>query len=191
MSITALVVLAVYFGGLVAGLAYQPLYAVFSYLWIFYNDPATRWWGSEVPDVRYSLLAAAVALVGTLRMREKGTVSWGSFGASRLLLAYALWMWIQTPWALTGPIHTEGAILFTKYAVLSYVIYRVTADEKRFELFLWAHVGGCFLFGWEAFKTHVTGRLETIGGPGVDDANLLAAHVITGLVIAGFMFVGY
>src|SRR5690606_41255209 len=99
MSITALVVLAVYFGGLVAGLAYQPLYAVFSYLWIFYNDPATRWWGSEVPDVRYSLLAAAVALVGTLRMREKGTVSWGSLGASRLLRASALWLRRAATWA--------------------------------------------------------------------------------------------
>jgi O-antigen ligase len=187
MSITAAVVLGVYFGGLLLGL-YRPIFALFSYLWIFYNDPSTNWWGPQVPDLRYSLIAAAVALIVTWWHKDS-SVSWWSHGASKIIFAYALWMWIQTPWALDSGIHFDGAILFTKYAVLSYVIYKAAPDERGIEWFLWAHIAGCFIFGWLAFNAEVVTRLETIGGPGVDDSNLLAAHMVTGLVAAGFLFI--
>ena len=187
MSVSAIVVIVAYLLGLIVSFS-RPIFALFSYLWIFYNDPSTNWWGTELPNLRYSLIAAVVALM--LAIWRKGpTAPWLSSGATKIIIAYTAWIWIQTPWAVDKAIHIEGAILFSKYVVLSYAIYKLTPDEQRLRLFLWAHVIGCFIFGWVAYQTVVVTRLETIGGPGVDDANLLAAHVITGLIAAGFLFI--
>ncbi len=190
MSITAVLVFAVYLLGLLLAFGRHPIFALFSYLWIFYNDPTSSWWGQDLPDLRYSLVAALVALIAAIRLKDVRTSTWSASGGMKLLMLYAGWTWVQTYWAVNVPAHVQGATLFTKYAILSYVIYKIACDRQNIERFLWAHIGGCFLFGWMAFRMNVSGRLETIGGPGVDDANLLAAHLITGLVIAGLMFIG-
>jgi O-Antigen ligase len=190
MSITALVVFVVWLLGLVLALAFEPIFALFSYLWIFYNDPQTSWWGSDLPPLRYSLFAAVAALVAATRLPVRVDAKWVSSGFSKLLIAFTIWIWLQSFWAVNVSTHVDGAILCTKYLILSYVIYRLTGSEKGVKLFLAAHVAGCFLFGWRATTMNVSGRLETIVAPGVDDSNLLAAHLVSGLTIAGFFFIG-
>jgi O-antigen ligase len=190
VSITAVVVLAVYGLGLVLALVKHPIFALFSYLWIFYNHPPAFWWGDQVPDLRYSFIAAAVALVATVRIPRSGAPPFLDDTGAKLIAAYALWMWCQTPWAVNVQAHLEGAILATKYVVLYYVIRRIVTDAKLLESFLWVHVAGCSLLGWLAFRSNVRGRLDTLGGPGVDDGNLLAAQLLTGAAIAGFLFIG-
>ena len=128
MSVTAFLVFVVYAAGLVLGFAYRPIFAVFSYLWIFYNDPETHWWGTDLPQLRYSLGAAVVALIATMRIPvPRGAPSWAGNGAAVVLILYACWMWIQTGWAVNPEIHPTGAIMFTKYVVLFYIVYRVTS----------------------------------------------------------------
>jgi hypothetical protein len=190
VSLTAAVVFAVFGIGLLLGLVAHPIYALLSYLWIYYNHPPTSWWGSDLPDLRYSLIAALVALVATVRARSQFSVPWHDNPGAKLLVAYCLWMWCQIPWAVNIEAHVEGSILATKYVILFYLIYRIVTDEKRFETFFWGHVLGCFILGWIAYRTSVHGRLESIAIPGVDDSNLLATQMITGAAIAGFMFVG-
>jgi O-antigen ligase len=190
MSTTAIVVFVVWLLGLVLSFSYEPIFALLSYLWIFYNDPTTSWWGRDLPDLRYSLFAAVVALLAAARLPAQPGMSWFNSGASKLLALFAIWIWLQLFWAINVPIHMDGVVLCTKYLILSYVVFRLTGTEKNLELFLWAHVGGCFLLGLRAHSMNVGGRLETVGAPGVDDSNLLAAHLVTGLVIAGFLFIG-
>jgi hypothetical protein len=103
---------------------------------------------------------------------------------------YTVWMWIQTAWALNNPYHLEGCILFTKYVVLFYIIYRIVSDETMFALFSWGHIVGCFIFGWTAYNMSVSGRLDNVGGAGLEDANVLGMHQLTGLAFAGFFFIG-
>ena len=98
-------------------------------------------------------------------------------------MVYVAWMWIQTAWA--NPSHLEGVILYSKYVVLFYLIYRLIIDEKTLLLFAIAHVLGCFYFGIPALDARDVGRLEYIGGPGVNDSNTLDMHVSTGLFFAG------
>lgn len=190
MSLTALAVFIVYVLGLVLAFSYEPIFALYSYLWIFYNDPTTSWWGRDLPEFRYSLVAALGALIAAVRLSHRQTIPWASLGVSRLLIAFTAWIWLEMFWAINPSVHMDGVVLCTKYLILSYVIYQLTPTARYIELFLWAHLGGCFLFGMKALFTDVEGRLETVGGPGVDDANLLAAHMVTGLVIAGVFFVG-
>lgn len=189
MSITALLVLLVYIAGVTLALRGEAIFALLSYFWIFYNDPQTSWWGTELPDLRYSLVAAMVALLLTWKLGKKDGAPWlGTFGMKCLFL-YTAWIWIQTPWAINPAVHFEGAVLATKFLVLSYVIYRNSIESGRITWLTWAHIAGCFIFGWRAFGTESGGRLETVGGPGVDDSNALAAHIITGAVAAGMFFV--
>jgi len=189
MSITALAVLIIWAVGLVLALAFEPIFALLSYLWIFYNDPQTSWWGGDLPPLRYSLFAAVAALIATMRLPWHGAARSLASGAGKLLIAFVVWMWLQTFWAISVPAHMEGAVLCTKYLVLFYVLCRLTSSEKGVRLLLLAHVAGCFLLGVRAYSMSIAGRLETIGAPGVDDSNLLAAHLVTGLTIAGFFFI--
>jgi hypothetical protein len=190
VSLTAAVVFAVFGIGLLLGVVAHPIYALLSYLWIYYNHPPANWWGSDLPDLRYSLIAGLVALVAAARARTPFSIPWYDNAGAKLLVAYCVWMWCQIPWAINVEAHLEGSILATKYVILFYLIYRIVTDEKRFETFFWAHVVGCFILGWIAYRSTVHGRLETIAIPGVDDSNLLATQMITGAAIAGFMFVG-
>lgn len=113
------------------------------------------------------------------------SVSWG-FG---LLCLFTAWMWLQSLWAIDPDLHFEGCILFTKYVILFFVVERLVATEASLELFSWAHVGGCFWWGWQAYRYNGTGRLELEFGPGVADSNTLGFHLVTGLAFAGLMLV--
>lgn len=193
MSLTALGFLGIYVLGLVLAFARHPSFGLLSYVWAFYNLPPSRWWGSELPDVRWSLVAAgvtAVALIvrGAFVPRIEGRPAWIRHGGNQLLLLFVAWMWLETAWAVAPDRHIDGAMLYTKYAVLSFVLYGILTDAQRLERFAWVHVLGCFLWGYTGFMTGVSGRWESVLGPGIDDSNVLGFHLVTGLSFAGFLF---
>lgn len=191
MSLTALGFLAIYGIGLFLALFRHPLFGLAAYFWAFYMAPPSQWWGTDLPDWRWSLYAAIVTLIATLRLERPVTrPAWHASWGIRFLIAYVAWMWLQNAWAVNGAYHLEGCLLFTKYIVLIYVIYRVVSDETTVAYFSWGHIAGCFLFGWFAYHASVSGRLESFGSGSLTDANLLAMHQITGIAFAGFMFVG-
>lgn len=191
MSFTALGFLAIYGMGLFLALFRHPLFGLAAYLWAFYMAPSSQWWGAELPGWRWSLVAAIVTLMATFRLqRPVARPAWHASWGTRLLIAYVVWMWLQNAWAVNGAYQLEGCLLFTKYLVLIYVIYRVVSDQTTFTYFSWGHIAGCFLFGWFAYHASVSGRLESFGSGSLTDANLLAMHQITGVAFAGFMFLG-
>jgi hypothetical protein len=95
-------------------------------------------------------------------------------------------MWIQWPWVIS-PTHLEGTILFSKYLVLFYVIHKLINSEEDFFAFSMAHAMGCMYLGWLIFVAPDTGRLESVGGPGIGNSNTLAMHLGTGLIFASFL----
>jgi len=188
VSISAIGFLGVY--ALCLGLAFykHPIFGLYAYLWAFYNHPPSRWWGVELPDLRWSLLAAVITLFAVLlRQGCPNRRAWYANWAAVFLIGFTGWMWVQSLWAI-DPVHSDGIVLFAKYILLFFLIYATVSDENLLELFGWGHVAGCFIFSWIAFRDPIVGRLETVGGPGVDDSNVLAAHLMTGLAFAGFMF---
>jgi len=81
----------------------------------------------------------------------------------------------------------EGTILYTKYTMLFYLMYRLIETEEDFGHFCLAHVIGCAFLGWLIYLAPDAGRLESVGGPGIGNANTLGMHIATGLVIGGFL----
>jgi O-antigen ligase len=191
MSLTGLVFAAAFFGAMGLALFRHPMYGLYAYVAVFYLHPPSRWWGADLPDLRWALFAAAVTFIATLRLpRDETRESWRSTTAAKLLLAYTAWLWIQNLWALDSSQQMEISILFTKYVVLFYLIYRLVDTPQRIAWFLVAHVMGCAYLGWLAFNARVSGRLDGVGGPGIDEANALAMQMGTAVAVAAMLMLG-
>ena len=191
MSITAIVFVIGFVVAAALALLRHPGWGLWLYLWAYYNDPFSRWWGAELPDIRWSLIAAVIAALAVLRFRHDDATArppWHANWGARLLVLYVVWTWIQTFWAVNADYHFEGAILFTKYIALYVVIYRVASEEWGFDTFALAHILGCGILGWFALSYTAGGRIEGIGPANADDANSVAAQLLTGLIFCGFYF---
>lgn len=188
MPESALSFLLLYSLGLILALTVRPIYGLYTYIAIFYLHPPSRWWGDAIPDLRWSLLAAVVTLVALAIHRASLSQArpWYHSAISRLLILYVVWMWLQWFW-VPSPAHLDGLVLFTKYLFLFYLIYTIVDNDKDFYRFSLAHVLGCAYFGWLVYVAPNGGRLEGVGGPGVDDANSLGMHLATGLMFASFL----
>src|SRR5262245_25694405 len=66
MSLTAIGFLFVYVMGLVLAFVRHPSFGLLAYIWAFYNLPPSRWWGSDLPDVRWSLVASTVTALALM-----------------------------------------------------------------------------------------------------------------------------
>ena len=189
MGITGIVFTLGFFATLVMSFTRHPRYGLYAYLAAFYVHPPSRWWGASLPDLRWSLLAAAVTLIALWKAKAKDErISWSSTTPGKTLILFTIWIWIQSAWALDSQMHSELAVLYTKYIVLFYLIYKICDSPEEIERFLLAHVVGCFYLGYLAFSQPVSGRLEGVGGPGIDEANALAMQLATA-VMCGAMFV--
>ena len=190
LSLTTIAFLGIFGGLLILALGRDPLYGLYAYLFTFYNYPTFRWWGTELPEVRWAVIAALVTLlaIAVRPLAYQRVPAWYANGGVRILVIFTVWAWIQTAWALNVEEHVEHCFLFTKYIVLFYLIYSLLPDEKSFKNFAWVHVAGCLIFGWVMFTTVSSGRVEPSAGPGVTDANTVSMHLNTGLIFGACLF---
>ena len=101
MSLTALGFLAIYSIGLFLALFRHPLFGLATYLWAFYMAPPSQWWGVYLPNWRWSLCAAIVTFIATLRLeRPVFRPAWHASWGIRFLIAYVAWTWLQNAWAV-------------------------------------------------------------------------------------------
>lgn len=184
MSLTGIAFVLSYLYGLVCAFAVHPRWGLFTYMAAFYLHPPYRWWGVSLPELRWSLIAAVVTFLAMPSAKlPPDTTPWSAHLINKVMIVYVAWMWVQVAWG--NPNHMEGVILMTKYVILAFLIYRLINDEQGLRDFALCHVAGCFYFGMLALGADGTGRLEFIGGPGVNDSNTLGMHMSTGLIFAG------
>lgn len=169
-----------------------PVCGVYVYFLAFYVHPPSRWWGQSLPDLRWSLLAAAVALLALVIHSRRLTPPprpWLGSMPGFMLLVFVLWFWIQNLWALDAQTHLSGAVQFAKYLIACYLIYRLADTPQKLSDVLLAHVAGCAYLGWLCLERgrDLGDRLNGVGGPGLDDANslgmVLATAVVVGIVM--------
>ncbi|WP_298824568.1 O-antigen ligase family protein [uncultured Piscinibacter sp.] len=167
----------------------HPIWGMYFYLATIFVHPPSRWWGYMLPDLRWALLSALVTALAIAFHRGRLATKplWLASGPAVLLTTYAVWMWIQTPWALDPDEHLRGSVQFTKYLVAYWFVYRLADTKEGIRNMLFALVLGCGILGLIAMGTgRVGGRLDGVGGPGMDDANTLGMVLATG-AMAGFV----
>jgi hypothetical protein len=164
----------------------HPIYGLYFYFAATYVFPPDRWWGYLFGETRWSLLAAGVTALAILFHRGKLLAKpvWLANAPAMTFAAYAVWMWMQYPWALEQETHFNGSTQYLKYLVAFWFVYRVVDTEQRVRDVLLAHVLGCGLLGIMAYMTGRTlgDRLDGVGGPGMDDANTLGMYFATGAI---------
>jgi O-antigen ligase len=192
MSLTAIAFLGAFIAVMGLALVRSPIYGLYGYVALFYLNPPSRWWGAELPDLRWALLAGIVTVVAALRLPpDPSRSSWLSETPAKLLCAFSLWLWVQQFWALLPEFHLFLATLYLKYAVLFFLIYRLVDSPQRLIGFLLVHFGGCVYLGWLAFNARFYGRLEGVGGPGIDEANALGMQMVTGILIGAMLILHF
>jgi O-antigen ligase len=131
------------------------------------------------------MFAAAVTLIATLRLpRDPERPAWYANTPARIFILFSIWIWIQNFWTLSPDKHMELSILYTKYLLLFYLIHRLVDTPEQMRRFLIVNIAGCAYLGWLGYTTPVSGRLEGVGGPGIDEANALAMHLGALLMVA-------
>ena len=190
MALTSIAFLLAFSAGLLAAFVRHPVYGLYTYVAVFYLHPVDRWWGYYMPDLRWALLAAAITMLATLRHQPPaGRPAWAMTTPGWILIAFTGWLWLQLGWALDRDYQQELAILYTKYLILLYLMHRLLTDQEKLTGFLLAHVGGCLYLGLLVMAAPPGGRLEGVGGPGIDEANALGMQLTTGLFCAAALLV--
>lgn len=189
MALSGILFTLVFCACLLLALFRHPRYGVLAYLLAFYFHPPSRWWGVGLPDLRWSLLASVVTAIALLsRARSSSQPGWLSTAPARIMVCFTALIWLRNLWALDPEANLSLSILYTKYLMLFYFIYRTADNLEDVEWFLVAHMLGCGYLGALAFGSPVMGRLDGVGGPGIDDSNTLSMHLATG-AICGAMIV--
>lgn len=164
----------------------HPVFGLYAYLAAFYVHPPSRWWAAMLPDLRWALVAGVVTVVAIFIHRGKLSKAppWFANAPAAILIAYCTWMWIQNAWALDASAHYEASVQFTKYLIAFYFCYKIFDRPERLRDFLIVHLLGCAYLGFQAFvsSNFTDGRLNGVGGPGIDDANTLGMFLATGVV---------
>src|SRR5262249_20370552 len=109
--------MVLFFAALVIALVRNPLYGLFADIAGFYLHPPSRWWGHFLPDLRWSMLAAAVTLIAIWMRTTPDTQRqpWYATTPAKLMIVFTIWFWITWLWALDQDIHVAAAILMSKY----------------------------------------------------------------------------
>ena len=188
MALSGFIFLIAYLSGLALAFIRRPIFGLYTYIAVFYVHPPSRWWGAFLPDLRWSLLAAIVTLIAIARLpADPARPPWHSTTPARLLIAFTAWIWIQNVWALDPVMHKELSVLYTKYVLLFYLVYRLVQTPEQLRVFLLVHLAGCAYLGLLGYLSPVSGRLEGVGGPGIDEANSLAMQLGTALIASAMV----
>ncbi len=189
MSLTAIVYLLCFLAGLGAALVRHPIYGLYTYVAVFYLDAPGRWWGADLPDLRWSMLAAVVTFLGMFIHRQPSQRKrWISHTPVVFFCLFVALMWIQWPWVVTGEDHAYGLNIFTKYVLVIYLMYVLLDTRERIMGFMFAHALGALYLGYLAYTSYSGGRLDGVGGPGIDDANSLGMQMSTAAYAGAALF---
>jgi O-antigen ligase len=186
MSLTGVAYLSVYFLGLILALLGRPIFGLYTYLFAFYLHAPSKWWGIGVPDIRWSLIAAVVALLAIF-IHDRKNHEWLKKVEIKLFLFFVIFVWIQNLWALHPGLHFEFSILVTKFLILTYIIIATIKSNRDLYGFIIANILGTAYYGWIGITEHVGGRFESAGTPGMNDGNLLSLHMAPIFLTASYV----
>jgi putative inorganic carbon (HCO3(-)) transporter len=170
----------------------SPMYGLGLYLATVYIHPPSRWWSYMLPDLRWTFIAGAIAVVAVLvhvGKIEKLERPWYRTVPGAALLIFVTWFWLQNLWALNPSLHFDYSVQFAKYVVAFYLVYRLATSPRQTTDILLMHVAGCTFLGLLClYRGRSFGaRLDGVGGPGMNDANTLGMYLATGLVVGAVL----
>ena len=169
-----------YFGGLVLALRH-PIFPMVAYLAFYYMPPHVNWWGRFLPDLRYSMLAAAVLGVSVFMHHTSEPLKEEKNPALPWMVLLGLNAMVVSTWALDQVRNWTWATALLKLVLIYVLIPGAVRTPVAFDTFGAVHVAGATFWGYKAWDspTRSAGRLEEVGGPDTQNDNQAAAHLLT------------
>lgn len=167
----------------------KPIFGLYTYILAFYFNPVGVWWGSSLPGLRWSFIAAIITIFAILvsSKNDANSDQANPSAFNKALVLFFVWIAIQNLWALSYPIHSEFTIVCLKFIIAYWIILKTVNTEKDIIGFIAVNAVGAGYLGWYAEGLNRGGRLENIGPPSLHDANFLGLHVAAILIIASFI----
>lgn len=162
----------------------NPMSGVLGYLLEYYMRPAIKWWGDDLPDLRYNLIISVV-LASTFLLRRgslRPMAPTPNLPLRWLLLMLAIMLGVTATVAISPSVSAQWIMDWTKMAILFPVVMAgVIRSRQDFDLFMLAHMLGGFHWGWEAYQNphRQAGRLMSVGSGDTLHDNAAAAHLLT------------
>ncbi len=195
MSKFALLFIMVFFGCVIATLAYSGAAAFILYQFVYFLNPDTRWWSADIPGIRYSFIAAVLMLMALgMKYGEYSKISpWKEQPAFKWLIGLLFLYWLTNIWALNGAVHDRFTFDFTKLIIIIFVAYKLVNSERALDASIWAYLIGATYIGYVATITgrNSGDRVEGIGLVDSPDANGAAAALVpAGALLMYFAWMG-
>ncbi|MEM7501100.1 MAG: O-antigen ligase family protein [Pseudomonadota bacterium] len=187
--LSASIFLLAFLSACLLAVARHPIFGLLGYVLVYFVHPPTQWWGSYLPNLRWSLLAAGITAVSLVIHHGKLTTESKLINSVFVVMGlFIAWLGIQKFWALDQVFHAELLDFYVKYTIAMVLIYKSIDNEEHLKLFLWAHFLGCVYFGWNALFLYDGGRFERFGGPGFSDANYAGIQSVVAIYVAAGLF---
>lgn len=187
MSKFALLFLVVFFGGIVAALAYSGVAAFVLYQLVYFLNPDARWWSASIPGLRYSMITVLLMmLVLALRYREYSALSpWLKMPVFKWMIAVLGMYYLAYTFAINLPLHKNFTFEYTKLVIIMLVAYKLISNERALTASLWAYIVGATYIGYLAHSVGrgSQGRVSGIGMVDAVDTNDAAAALVPAAVI--------
>jgi hypothetical protein len=181
MSKLLLLWCTIYFGGLLLAIVH-PIYPMVSYILFYYAPPHVNWWGRNMPDLRFSLMASSfIILAIVLKSGSLERLKSVKNPALPWLLLFGVNVSLVTLWAFNKYRSWTWALAILKLIVLYIMIPVAVRTPAHFDTFSAVHIGGATYWGYKAWDdpTRQRGRLKDVGGTDTQNENQAAAHLLT------------
>jgi hypothetical protein len=188
MPITTIGFVLVFIIGAITTLR-KPYVGILLYFFCFYMHPTGKYWGSFLPEIRWTLIVAIVTLISVL-IHEENKSDWLKFKETKLFIAFVCVVGLQFPFVLSTGWHQIYFILLVKLLILYFLLIAIINSKEKLVGVIIANLIGCAYIGFTALQTHAGGRFENAGLPSINDSNLLAIHVIPIIIMGAFLFLG-
>jgi O-antigen ligase len=185
MSLTALVYISLYVAGIIAAIFKRPIYGLHAYTLSFYAYAPGRWWGADLPSIRWAYIAALVTLISILIRKEKKITL--VFFENKLFFIFVLYVIFQSLLIDDNFYHMTYVTLLIKFTLLIFIIQNAVENEKDLISYIFVNLLGCAYLGYLGITEFTSGRLEGIGTPGLESANQLGQHLGAVLVFSSFL----
>lgn len=184
--LTALVYVLFFFFGCFKSLSGKPIWGIYIYFWSFYLHAPSQWWGENLPDLRWSLLAGVVTFISLLLHKKDDWVFW-RYRENTLLMLLLLLVFIQWPITIRPDFHTEYVFLLLKFIFFVFLLQNTLKTTHDIEKIIVANVLGGAYLAYIGITSHTSGRLGGLGTAGMDGANQLGQHFTVLLFMGAFL----
>jgi len=192
MSITSIIFVVIFLGGIFGSVLIDGVYGICLYQLIYFINPGSQWWYGNLPDLRYSFIIALCILIGFLIRKNKYSNNRiFDVPQSKWLFALTILMGLVSFIAVWPEKHNAIYTNHIKIIFYVFLLYKIVDTPQKFEKLMWAYMIGGFYTGWIAHSRGRSGdgRLEGLGPTDSAESNALGALLVTFVPILIFYII--